>query len=124
MLVGRVCIGEYDGEHPCLTAATTAEKVGQEGIGEYDGEHPCLTAATTAEKVGQEGIGEYDGEHPCLTAATTAEKVGQEGIGEYDLPSTFPTTLPSDSLFNLIALVIFYLGFKSGSFKDGFQQCT
>ena len=28
MLVGRVCIGEYDGEHPCLTAATTAEKVG------------------------------------------------------------------------------------------------
>ncbi|XP_023337047.1 Bardet-Biedl syndrome 2 protein homolog isoform X4 [Eurytemora carolleeae] len=27
MLVGRVCIGEYDGEHPCLTAATTAEKV-------------------------------------------------------------------------------------------------
>ena len=52
MLVGRVCIGEYDGEHPCLTAATTAEKVGWEGIGEYDGEHPCLTAATTAEKVG------------------------------------------------------------------------
>ncbi|XP_023337045.1 Bardet-Biedl syndrome 2 protein homolog isoform X2 [Eurytemora carolleeae] len=51
MLVGRVCIGEYDGEHPCLTAATTAEKVGWEGIGEYDGEHPCLTAATTAEKV-------------------------------------------------------------------------
>ena len=28
MLAGRVTIGEYDGKHPCLTAATQAEKVG------------------------------------------------------------------------------------------------
>ena len=27
MLPGRVTIGEYDGKHPCLTAATGAEKV-------------------------------------------------------------------------------------------------
>ena len=27
ILPGRVTIGEYDGQHPCLTAATTAEKV-------------------------------------------------------------------------------------------------
>ncbi|CAB4058065.1 BBS2 [Lepeophtheirus salmonis] len=27
ILPGRVTIGEYDGKHPCLTAATTAEKV-------------------------------------------------------------------------------------------------
>ena len=27
MLAGRVTIGEYDGKHPCLTAATGAEKV-------------------------------------------------------------------------------------------------
>ena len=30
MLPGRVTIGEYDGKHPCLTAATGAEKVGQD----------------------------------------------------------------------------------------------
>ena len=28
ILPGRVTIGEYDGKHPCLTAATGAEKVG------------------------------------------------------------------------------------------------
>ena len=27
ILPGRVTIGEYDGEHPCLTAATIGEKV-------------------------------------------------------------------------------------------------
>ena len=27
ILPGRMIIGEYDGEHPCLTAATTGEKV-------------------------------------------------------------------------------------------------
>ena len=27
ILPGRVAIGEYDGKHPCLTAATGAEKV-------------------------------------------------------------------------------------------------
>ena len=29
ILPGRVALGEYDGKHPCLTAATGAEKVGQ-----------------------------------------------------------------------------------------------
>ena len=27
ILPGRVTIGEYDGKHPCLTAATIGEKV-------------------------------------------------------------------------------------------------
>ena len=27
ILPGRVALGEYDGKHPCLTAATGAEKV-------------------------------------------------------------------------------------------------
>ena len=27
ILPGRVTIGEYDGQHPCLTAATIGEKV-------------------------------------------------------------------------------------------------
>jgi len=27
LLTGRVTIGEYDGEHPCLTAATIGDKV-------------------------------------------------------------------------------------------------
>ena len=43
MLPGRVTIGEYDGKHPCLTAATGAEKVrsggdirgGREGGGHF-----------------------------------------------------------------------------------------
>ena len=30
ILPGRVTIGEYDGKHPCLTAATGAEKVREE----------------------------------------------------------------------------------------------
>ena len=29
-LVGRMTIGEYDGEHPCLTAATIGDKVKKE----------------------------------------------------------------------------------------------
>ena len=27
VVAGRVAVGEYDGKHPCLTAATGAEKV-------------------------------------------------------------------------------------------------